>query len=99
MDRIKGDMSAETKARIHEIVSKHSAQIVETGAEALILQFTGTKEKIDEFVELLRPYRILEMVCTGHVAMAGCSSLASQNAISSFNDSVTGNTQNIARSV
>ncbi|HTD23172.1 MAG TPA: acetolactate synthase small subunit [Terriglobales bacterium] len=99
MALIKVAISAETKARVHEIIGKHGAQIVEAGSEALILQFTGTKEKIDEFVEILRPYRILEMVCTGHVAMAGCSSLASQNTISSFNDSVTGNTQNIARSV
>jgi len=99
MALVKVAVSAESKARIHEIAGKFGAQIVETGPDALILQFAGSKEKIDEFVEALRPYRILEMVCTGHVAMAGCTPLAPQSPIETFKDQVTAGTRNISHSI
>lgn len=98
MALIKIAVTPETKARIHEIAGTFGAQVVETGPESLILQFAGAKEKIDEFVEVLRPYRILEMVCTGHVAMAGCTPLEQPNLIESFKDPVS-SAQNISRSI
>jgi acetolactate synthase-1/3 small subunit len=35
----------------------------------MVLESTGTEDKIDGFVEVLRPYGILEMARTGRVAM------------------------------
>ncbi len=37
--------------------------------DSLILEITGTEDKIDGLVEVLRPFGILEMVRTGRVAM------------------------------
>ena len=37
--------------------------------EALIVEITGTEDKIDGLLEVLRPFGILEMVRTGRVAM------------------------------
>ena len=36
----------------------------------MIVEITGTEDKIDGLVEVLRPFGIIEMVRTGRVAMA-----------------------------
>jgi acetolactate synthase-1/3 small subunit len=45
------------------------ARVIDVGPEALICEITGTADKIDGLVEVLRPFGILEMVRTGAVAM------------------------------
>ena len=35
-----------------------------------MIETTGTEDKIDSLVEVLRPYGVIEMVRTGRVAMA-----------------------------
>ena len=35
-----------------------------------MIETTGTEDKIDSLVEVLRPYGVVEMVRTGRVAMA-----------------------------
>jgi acetolactate synthase-1/3 small subunit len=35
-----------------------------------VIEVTGTEDKIDGLLDVLRPYGILEMVRTGRVAMA-----------------------------
>jgi len=37
--------------------------------ETLIVEATGTEEKVDGLVDVLRPFGIVEMVRTGRVAM------------------------------
>jgi acetolactate synthase I/III small subunit len=94
---IKVAITAESQPRVQEIANKHGAHIVETGPDALILEFTSTKDKMDQFIAALRPYRILEMVCTGHVAMAGCSQASQSGAL--VNDRIKDSAQGIPRSV
>lgn len=98
MALIKVATSAQNQRRLREIAKEYGANLVDSGPDAAILEFAGTKEKIDAFVEVLRPHRILEMVCTGHIAMAGCSPSVSQAAIP-FDEQVTGGAQNISRSI
>ena len=38
--------------------------------DSLIIEITGTEDKIDGLLEVLRPYGVLEMVRTGRVAMS-----------------------------
>ncbi len=99
MTLIKVAVSPESEARVRETAGKHGAHVVETGPDAMILQFTGTKENVDSFVEILRPYRILEMVCTGHVAMSGCTQPASETELHTFKDAGRDDAQGIFRSV
>lgn len=99
MALIKVGTSPENEERVQEIANKHGAHVADRGADAVILQFTGTKEQMEKFVEVLRPYRILEMVCTGHVAMAACPRGASQSALPSFDKQVTGGAQSASRSL
>ena len=45
------------------------ARVVDVGPEALVAEITGTADKIDGLVDVLRPFGVLEMVRTGAVAM------------------------------
>jgi acetolactate synthase-1/3 small subunit len=51
-------------------VDVYRARIVDVGPESLVIETTGTEDKIDSLVEVLRPYGVIEMVRTGRVAMA-----------------------------
>jgi acetolactate synthase-1/3 small subunit len=42
---------------------------VDVAADALIVEITGTEDKIEGMIELLRPLGIVEMVRTGQVSM------------------------------
>lgn len=44
-------------------------RVVDVGAEAVVLELTGDKGKVEACVEALRPYGILEMTSSGSVAM------------------------------
>ena len=39
-------------------------------SESLVLQVTGSTEKLDALVEMLEPYGIIELVRTGKILMA-----------------------------
>ena len=52
-----------------QLVDVFRARIVDVTNDSLIIEITGDGEKIDGFVEVLRPFGILEMVRTGVVAM------------------------------
>jgi acetolactate synthase-1/3 small subunit len=48
----------------------HVMQFVDVAPDSLVIEVTGTEDKIDGLLDVLRPYGILEMVRTGRVAMA-----------------------------
>jgi acetolactate synthase-1/3 small subunit len=62
---------ADSDIRVHvlQICEVFRAHVVDVAPDALILEITGTEDKIQSLVEVLRPFGILEMVCTGRVAM------------------------------
>jgi acetolactate synthase I/III small subunit len=53
-----------------QLVDVYRARIVDVSPESLVIEQTGTEDKIDSLVEVLRPYGVVEMVRTGRVAMA-----------------------------
>jgi acetolactate synthase I/III small subunit len=56
----------------HEIVSMSGvfdAKVVDVGASTLIVEMTGTPAKVENFIEVVRPYGIKEMMRTGRIAM------------------------------
>ena len=55
---------------IMEVVDIFRAKIVDVATESLIIEVTGTEEKVDAFLEMVRPYGIKELVRTGRIAMA-----------------------------
>ncbi len=66
---IKVSAPPERRGEIVNLAGIFAATIIDVAAECLILQITDTDDRVDSLVELLRPFGIVEMVRTGHVAM------------------------------
>ncbi len=64
-----------SRGPIMQLVDVFRARVVDVSPESLIIEITGTEEKIDGLVEMLRPYGVLEMARTGRVAMARGSTI------------------------
>ena len=48
----------------------YKAKIVDLSPETAILEITGEPNKLDGFIEVIRPYGILEMARTGVTALS-----------------------------
>lgn len=59
----------EKRAEIIQIVNIFRAKIVDVSAKSLIVEVTGSTDKINALEELMRPFGIKEMVRTGKVAL------------------------------
>ena len=59
----------DNRSAIIEIVDVFRAKIVDVGADSLVIEATGTEDKIDAIVGMLSPYGMKEIVRTGRVAM------------------------------
>jgi len=57
------------RSEVMQIVETFRARVVDVGRETLTVEVTGTEEKINGLVEVLRPFGVEEMVRTGRVAM------------------------------
>ena len=58
-----------TRGEIMQLVDTFRARVVDVGRNSLMIEVTGTDDKIDSLAEVIRPYGIKEMVRTGRVAM------------------------------
>ena len=67
---IKVHATRDTRAEIIQIAGILGAQIVDLAHDSVIVQIGDEEEKVDDFVRLIRPFGIKEMVRTGRVAMA-----------------------------
>ena len=59
----------ETRAEILQLANIFRADIVDVGAEALVIETTGDADKIDSLIALLQPFGVREVMRTGRVAM------------------------------
>ncbi|RPJ50965.1 MAG: acetolactate synthase small subunit [Chloroflexi bacterium] len=66
---MKVSVSASNRTEIIQLVDVFRARIVDVANDSLIIEITGDEDKITGFVEVLRPYGIIEMVRTGIVSM------------------------------
>lgn len=67
---IKVTASTESRMHIMQFVDVFRAHIVDITNTSFIIEITGDEEKIEGFIDVLRPYGIIEMVRTGIVSMA-----------------------------
>ncbi len=70
---------AKSRPEILQLCEVFRARVVDVAPEALIVELTGTEDKLDGLVEILRPFGVLEAVRTGAVAMARGQSQQSTN--------------------
>lgn len=66
---IKVQANQDKRAEVANLASIFRGRIVDVAEETVIVEVTGTEDKIESLVELLRPLGIVEMVRTGKVAM------------------------------
>jgi len=67
---IKVATTTESRTHVMQLVDVFRARVVDVSPDSLMIEITGTEDKIDGLLEVLRPYGVLEMVRTGRVAMA-----------------------------
>lgn len=67
---IKIHATRDTRAEIIQIAGILGAQIVDLAHDSVIVQLGDEEERVEDFVRLVRPFGIKEMVRTGRVAMA-----------------------------
>jgi acetolactate synthase-1/3 small subunit len=70
-------VSADQQSRPHlmELIKVFRARVIDVAPESLILEVSGTVDKIDGLLEVLRPFGVLEMARTGRIAMTRGSDL------------------------
>jgi acetolactate synthase-1/3 small subunit len=62
--------TADTRTHIMQLADVFRARIVDVAPDSLMIEVTGTEDKIDSLLEVLRPFGVLEAVRTGRIAMA-----------------------------
>lgn len=67
---IKVNTTLESRTHVMQMVDVFRARIVDVTNNSFIIEITGDEEKVSGFVDVLRPWGIIEMVRTGIVAMS-----------------------------
>ena len=66
---IKVDGAKGKRSEIRELCEIFRARIVDVSTEDLMIEIAGQERKVEAFIDLMRPYGILELVRTGRIAM------------------------------
>ncbi len=66
---VKVTASRERRGEIRELVDIFRARIVDVAAEMVIIEISGQEKKIEAFIEMIRPFGIVELARTGRIAM------------------------------
>ncbi len=67
---VKLSVTPRTRSEIIELADLFRGRVVDVGHQAIMVELSGEEEKLDAFVELVRPYGIRELARTGVIAMA-----------------------------
>jgi acetolactate synthase-1/3 small subunit len=65
--------TADRRSEILELADIFRGRIVDVGRNDVMIEMSGTEDKIEAFLDLLRPYGIREMARTGRIALARSS--------------------------
>ena len=66
---LKVKTTPQQRVEISLLVEMFRARIVDIGSETLMIEISGQERKIEAFIELMRPYGILELARTGRIAL------------------------------
>lgn len=61
--------AAETRQEVMNAIDVFRAKIIDFGQSSICMEITGETGKLDAFIELMKPFGIIEMCRTGAVAM------------------------------
>jgi acetolactate synthase-1/3 small subunit len=66
---IKVTASPSQRVEISYLVEMFRGRVVDISADSLMLEISGQERKIEAFIDLMRPYGILELARTGRIAL------------------------------
>jgi acetolactate synthase-1/3 small subunit len=66
---VKVRADGKVRSEVIRLCEVFRARVVDVGTEALVAEITGTADKIDGLIDVLRPFGLVEIVRTGAVAM------------------------------
>ena len=67
---IKVKAGSQNRSEILQMVEIFGATIIDVTSEVLVIEMTGTREKVGAFIDLLGPFGIVELMRTGRLAMS-----------------------------
>jgi acetolactate synthase-1/3 small subunit len=66
---LKVHSSASQRSEVILLVEMFRGRVVDISPESLLIEISGQERKIEAFIELMRPYGILELARTGRIAL------------------------------
>ena len=63
-------VKAQDRAAVLQLVEVFRAKVVDFGSDAVTIEATGARDKLEAFVDVLAPFGIKEIVQSGVVALA-----------------------------
>ncbi|MEK6557048.1 MAG: acetolactate synthase small subunit [Candidatus Margulisiibacteriota bacterium] len=66
---VKVNVTTSTRSEIIEVANIFRAKIVDVGEKSMVIEITGTQDKLEGFLTLLRKFGVIEMVRTGSIAI------------------------------
>ena len=66
---IKVAATGEARTQVMQLVDVYRARVVDVSPDSLVVETTGTEDKIESLIDVLRPFGIIEIVRTGLIAM------------------------------
>ena len=66
---IKVNSSPQQRTEIALLVEMFRGRVVDIGATTILIEISGQEQKIEAFIELMRPYGIVELARTGRIAL------------------------------
>jgi acetolactate synthase I/III small subunit len=58
-----------TRSEIRELAEVFRGRIVDVAPDMVMIEISGQERKIEAFIEMIRPFGIIELVRTGRIAM------------------------------
>lgn len=65
---IKVQSTPQTRNEIYALIEPFRASVIDVGKDSMVIQITGESDKIEAFIELIKPYGIKEIARTGTTA-------------------------------
>jgi acetolactate synthase-1/3 small subunit len=66
---VKMSVDSKTRAEVMQITDIFRAKIVDVQPKSLSVEITGTEDKVQKFIELMKPFGITDLTRTGKVAL------------------------------
>lgn len=66
---IKVSVNAKSRAEVMQVTDIFRAKIVDVQSRSLTIEITGNESKVEKFIELMKPFGVLDLTRTGKVAM------------------------------